>query len=104
MRMNETSWDTLEGKWFHTFCSGGRVSQQGQIIGSLGHGFYVVRFFEWFGGGETRRQVFHVSDIRKGRWALYESDDSMREHYEHAIGVRSHERGTCECMEDGRDR
>lgn len=99
---DSVDWNTLDGKWFHTLCPGGKVSQQGQIIGSLGHGFYVVRTFEWFGGAETRRNVVHVSDMRKGRWALYESDDSMREHYEHSIGVQSHERGTCECSEGKR--
>ena len=92
-------WSTLEGKWFHTLCSGGRVQQQGQVIGSLGHGFYVVRFFGWIVGDETKRQVVHVSDMRKGRWALYESDDQMRDSYEGSIGVKSHERGACECME-----
>lgn len=94
-----TGWSSLLDKWFHTFCSEGRVQQQGQIIGALGDGFYVVRFFEWFGGGETRRQLVHLSDIQVGRWALYETDAQMREHYDGAIGVLPH-RGTCACTAD----
>ena len=97
--MSASNWNILEGKFFHTFCSGGRVQQQGQIIGSLGHGFYVARYFGWFIGEETRRQVIHVADMRKGGWAIYESDESMREHYEGSIGVRSHESGLeCSCQ------
>jgi hypothetical protein len=100
--LSRTDWNALLGKFFHTLCSGGRVQQQGQIIGSLGQGFYVVRFFGWFVGEETKRQVVHVSDIRKGKWALYESDESMREHYEGSIGVRSHENGpACSCGGEG---
>lgn len=96
--LSRTDWNALMGKFFHTLCSGGRVQQQGQIIGALGQGFYVVRFFDWFVGNETKRQIVHVSDLRRDRWALYESDESMREHYEGSIGVRSHEGGAvCSC-------
>lgn len=96
--LSRTDWNALMGKWFHTFCSGRRVKQQGQIIGSLGQGYYVVRFFEWFRGTETCREVVHVADIRKQQWALYESDESMRKDYENGISVRSHEVGDgCAC-------
>ena len=99
--LSRTDWNALLGKWFHTVCSGGRVQKQGQIIGSLGHGFYVVRHFGWFVGEETNRQVVHVTDMRKGGWAFYESDDSMRDHYQNSIGVRSHEVDvTCPCAKD----
>lgn len=99
--LSRTDWNALLGKWLHTLCSGGRIQQQGQIIGALGQGFYVVRFFDWFVGNETKRQVIHVSDLRKGRWPLYESDESMREHYEHAVGVLSHDDGgACSCQKE----
>jgi hypothetical protein len=99
--LSRTDWNALLGKWFHTLCSGGRVQQQGQIVGSLGQGFYVVRFFDWFVGTETKRQVIHVSDMRKGQWPLYESDESMRSHYEDSVGVRSHEGGSvCPCQKE----
>ena len=99
--LSRTDWNALLGKWFHTRCSGGRIGQQGQIIGSLGQGFYVVRTFDWIIGSETRRDVVHVSDIRKQRWALYESDEQMREHYEGAIGVMPHTVETpCSCEMD----
>lgn len=93
-----TDWNALLGKWFHTLCSEGRVSQQGQIIGSLGQGYYVIRTFDWFMGHETRRNVVHVSDMRKRNWALYESNEQMLEHYEGAIGVMPHQ-GSCICSE-----
>lgn len=99
--LSHTDWNALLGKFFHTLCSGGRVQQQGQIIGSLGSGFYVVRFFDWFIGEETKRQVVHISDMRKGAWALYESDKSMRDHYENSTGVRSHDGGPeCPCRRE----
>src|SRR5688572_7782599 len=37
--LSRTDWNALMGKWFHVLCSGGRIQQQGQIIGSLGQGF-----------------------------------------------------------------
>lgn len=89
-RQTAPAWDDLRGKWFHTRCSGGRVARQGQIIGALGQGFYVVRTFDWFVGSETRREIVHVSDMRRGTWALYESDEQMRECYENSIGVLAH--------------
>jgi hypothetical protein len=95
--LSQTDWNNLLGKWFHTLCPEGLVQQQGQIVGSLGHGYYVMRTFDWFVGSETRRNVVHVSEIHKGKWAIYESDEQMREHYENAIGVRSHEGVSCPC-------
>lgn len=98
--LSKTEWNALVGKFFHTMCSQGFVQQQGQIIGSLGQGYYVVRHFGWLGGFETTRSVVHVSDIRKGKWVLYESDESMREHYEFSIGVQPHRSGDCACMSE----
>jgi hypothetical protein len=44
----------------------------------------------------------HVSDMRDGKWALYQSDEQMREAYEGAIGVMPHGgRGTCACTFKG---
>lgn len=101
-------WANLEGKFFHTFCEGGRVASQGQVIGSLGDGYYMVELYDFIVGHAafTGHQIHHISEMdgrAQGRyamtraWAWYSSDEFMRDAYEH--GGIAHPDLNCVCMQ-----
>ena len=76
------SWNTLQGKFFHTFDSEGYVRKQGVIIGQVAPETLIVQYFEWVLGGSSTIEVVSLSKIVHDGWVLYSSGESMREAYD----------------------
>lgn len=90
---NTTDWTTLKGKFFHTFDEDGYVKYQGQIIDLVGEDIAIVLYFEWITGSQTHHQAVWVSDIVDGGWALYNTNEAMREAYDlHLVKARHPEK------------
>ena len=75
-------WSTLKGKFFHAFDEEGYVKYQGQIIDLVGEEIVIILLFEWFTGSPTLHKAMWISDIVDDGWALYNSDEEMREAYD----------------------
>ena len=82
-------WTTLKGKFFHTFDEDGYVKYQGTIVDLIGEDIAIVLYFEWFVGHPTYHKALWVGDIIDEGWALYNTDEEMRESYElHKVKTR----------------
>ena len=75
-------WSTLKDKWFHTFNEEGYVQYQGQIIELVNQEIAMVQLYEWAVGAPRYRKAVWVRDIVDNGWALYASDEALRESYE----------------------
>lgn len=73
------SGDTLRGKWFHSI-QHGHIIYQGQILGRVSDGVYLVQFYEWSFGSPTRCEMFSLSEIMG--WFFYQSNEQMREQWD----------------------
>jgi hypothetical protein len=82
-------WSTLKGKFFHSFDNEGYVTNQGQIVDLVGEDIAIVLYFEWFTGSPTIHKAVWVSDIVDNGWAIYGTDEAMREAYDiHLVKTR----------------
>lgn len=75
-------WTTLKGKFFHDFDDDGYVKHQGVIIDFINEEIAIVQYYEWFVGSSSTIQAVWLSDIVDGGWALYSSDEAMRDAYD----------------------
>ena len=80
-----SSWTTFKGKFFHDFDEEGFVCHQGRILDLIGNEIAIVQYFEWVVGTPSTIRVVWVKDIVDGGWALYSSDEYMRDAYEHFL-------------------
>jgi hypothetical protein len=81
-QLKSVDWTTLKGKFFHNFDKDGYVQNQGQIVELVGDDIAIVLLFSWVMGEPTYHKAFWVKDIVDGRWALYSTDEEMREAHE----------------------
>lgn len=72
----------LAGKCFHRFDNDGYVSHQGVIREVINDEFIVVQYFDWFIGQLNRKETLPLNSIAQEKWALYNSAEEMRDHYE----------------------
>ena len=80
----------LVGKFFHDFDGEGKVQHQGEIIGMVAEGVYVVSYADWMIGQRSwGTRLFRLDEIIDGRWVLYDSAEEMRDSHEHG-GVPTH--------------
>ena len=98
MTVESQNWSELVGKYFHTFCAGHSIEQQGYVKAALGGGYYVIQLFEWLGGGESHvgTRVVHISRIASEGWALYPSADAMNESYQYSGSAHTDRKCRCE--------
>ena len=68
---------TLEGKFFHTFCKGGRIEKQGVFLSSPEPGYQLVQYFEWLGGEPSfiGMQIVPIAQVSADGWALYDNSE-----------------------------
>jgi len=76
-------WSTLKGKFFHAFDDEGYVQHQGCIVELAGEEIAIVQYFEWALGDRSTIKAVWVKTIVDEGWALYESDEAMRDAYEY---------------------
>lgn len=98
-RKQPTEWADLVGKFFHTFCVGGRAQTQGRIMARLDDGYYMIQMFEWLTGSPsfTGTKLVHISAMAQEHWAWYATNEDMREAYQY--GGIDHEHGVkCPCQ------
>jgi membrane protein implicated in regulation of membrane protease activity len=72
----------LKGKFFHDFDEEGYVRHQGQITDFVNNDIAIVRYFDWAMGEPSQTKMVWLRDIVDGGWALYPSDEAMRDAYE----------------------
>lgn len=94
------TWESLVGKFFHTFCTGGHIQQQGVILSEPAKGFYVIQMFDWMSGYRsfTGTKLVRLEDIASERWSLYATGDEMRE--SHRYSGMAHTDAFCICLDD----
>lgn len=71
----------LVGKFFHTFHDDRAVQYQGQVVGEVAGGLYLVRLFEWFTGCSSGERLWPLANLSGAQF--YDSDESMRDAYEY---------------------
>jgi len=67
--------DPLKSKLFHSYkeIKGKReMLWQGEVLECLGHGYYLVRLFDWLEGRASCQKVVHLSDMKE--WDFYASE------------------------------
>lgn len=76
----------LHGKWFHTFKfdDEGRqkLNWQGQILEEVHPGYFAAQLYEWLVGGLGDQVIIHISDMKGGKFVIYESSELMNEAYD----------------------
>lgn len=82
-------WNTLVGKFFHTFEDEGYIQRQGMVLGDLTDGYFMVQYFEWLSGSVSfyGTQIVHIREMANA-WAFYATDAAMREAYEYGGKAR----------------
>lgn len=83
--MKAADWTTLKGKFFHDFDDDEFVQHQGRIIELIGNDIAIIQYFEWFTGHTSKTQAVWLEDIVNGEWALYASDELMRDAYDNHL-------------------
>lgn len=76
----------LERKWFHSFNDSGNIHWQGQVLGHVQDGFYLVQLYEWMAGGPSNCEMVHFS--RMVGWMFYCTDEEMLNSYTHGPAKR----------------
>jgi hypothetical protein len=66
---------TLVGLWFNSWHDG-EIHWQGQVVGELKNGSYVVQLFGWGTGEQTAKKVVPFEHIKK--WDFYTTERDMR--------------------------
>ena len=75
--------DVLDGQFFHSINSEGKVEWQGYVIGSPQPGWYLIQLFEWFCGEPNVRRLVPLQAMEN--WLFYESAEAMCFSYEHGV-------------------
>jgi hypothetical protein len=72
---------SLVGFYFHIFDDEGRIHEQGHFTMDLGQGYFMVEYLDGLVDNAPLpgRQLVHIAAIAEEPWALYESEDAMRE-------------------------
>lgn len=74
----------IVGLFFHSK-EDGKISWQGQVVGSCGYGYYIVQLMSWIHGGESNMKVVQLSDMAAD-WDFFETAEEMRLAYDGAVG------------------
>lgn len=79
--------DGLVGHFFHTFSTRDdgcvTVEYQGQIVAQVALGVYLVEMYDWSSGHASTRRLETLEEMLG--WAFYDSDEWMRDQYEHVL-------------------
>ncbi|HZJ02261.1 MAG TPA: hypothetical protein VFE20_01050 [Thermoleophilia bacterium] len=70
----------LPGHFFHTLHDNGAIKYQGQVVGRIEPGLFLVELFSYNDGLRTHRQVVPVSDMTG--WRFYPSAEEMIDYHE----------------------
>lgn len=73
----------IKGKFFHDFDEEGYVRHQGHIVDFINDDIAVIQYFEWGMGEPSATKMVYLRDIIEGGWALYSSDEEMRDALEY---------------------
>lgn len=78
-------WQTLAGKFFHTFGDDGRIARQGVVLAQSSPGVYVVQYFSWISGGGAwyGKQLVRADTMADQGWSFYATPEQMQEHLEY---------------------
>jgi hypothetical protein len=98
-------WAALEGKYFISFCEGGRHRYAGVVLAQVFPGCYMVEYGSWLTGTADfyGHQLVAVNDMLRQRWAFYNSAQALEEAVRY--GGREHRGGaSCICTEIQRRR
>jgi len=94
-------WESLIGKFFHKFCIGGRIQEQGRILTSPAPGYFIVQQFEWLTGSQsfTGTRLVTLEQIARERWSFYADAADMDESYRYS--GQDHRSGIdCKCRRE----
>jgi len=101
----KNEWAMLEGKFFVSFCEGGRHRRAGVILAELFPGCCMVEYGSWLTGTADfyGRQLVAVNDMILQGWAFYNSAQALEQAVRY--GGREHRAGaSCVCTEIQRRR
>ena len=79
----------LVGKWFHSVTSkdGAReIHWQGQVVGKIDDGHYLVQLYEWLMGEPTEMQIVTLQDMVG--WSFYHTSADMNGAYEQRANLK----------------
>jgi hypothetical protein len=81
----DSDWQTLEGKFFHRFCSGRRIQQQGMVQSVLPGDILVVRYFDWISGSpDWASRLVPLAVAITESWQWYRTNEQMDEAYKYS--------------------
>jgi putative NADPH-quinone reductase len=87
-------WTTLKGKFFHEFDDEGYVKHQGHILDFVNQDIAIVQYLDWIMGQPSTIRAVWMRDIVDRGWALYSSDEAMRDAWDGGLVPRRPEKPT----------
>lgn len=80
-----SDWNSLEGKFFHILDDDGYVADQGEIVGTVAPGVYVVELFDFLHGGFAERRLVTIEQMAASpcRWIFHTDSAAMNESYKY---------------------
>lgn len=70
----------LVGRCFHSLDGpDGVIEWQGEVIGKVEQGLYLIRLFNWIDGGDSLQRLIPIDEMR--HWLFYDNHESMNWHY-----------------------
>lgn len=79
----------LVGRFFHSF-EDGEIDWQGEVVGDIGDGRYLVALFSWLDGCSYKQQIVALNDM--ATWSFYDSSNDMNAAYARSRQGRADDR------------
>jgi len=76
----------LSGKFFHSIGQDGFLCWQGQVLGEVQAGFFLVQLFSWLDGDETNCEIVPFEDMLG--WLFYQTSEEMVYSYDYGPAKR----------------
>jgi hypothetical protein len=81
----------LVGRGMHWMDKDGEVQWQGELIGDLGDGYFLIQLFEWFSGSPSHQIIVHLSQLAldtadtKGKPVFYPNMEAANRYNEYLL-------------------
>ena len=77
---------SLVGKFFHSFCTDGHTSLQGQVLSKHLDNYYLVQLYDWIIGQESEQILVPFKNMIT--WHFYDTSEQMTSTYDSILSFR----------------
>jgi hypothetical protein len=77
--------DIMRGKYLHILDSESKIIRQGQCLGRISDGLYMVQFFSWLDGSPAECKIATIGQM--AHWLFFQDPKTMERWYGRPFGV-----------------